>query len=248
MENHQRMDLQGMNSEPLQLADGKGLNSALWQVAGIPLGNDRFWLYDDKNAVLAIENDGVTIDIPRFSLSHDQVQIFDNPKYLILTKSSFSPNERGVIAFSCRMKAKISGGDPQDHRDGFAAFNVLDFNSAMVFDIISNGYRLWVIYERLLVPGMTTPEQAFTEVIPIERPLRPDAELDCTIIYDRRRNSAKYYIDGTLVHAVDDVPVAIEELQTGFGLITLQPIAGGKSTSCRGQGGRGHWREFKIWR
>jgi len=248
MGNNQQIALQGLAPERLQLTDRKALNSNLWQVAGIPLGNGRFWRYEDKNAVLDIGDDGVTIDIPRFSLSHDQVQIFDNPKYLVLTKSAFPPNERGVVAFSCRMKAEIKGGDPQDYRDGFAAFNVLDFNSAMVFDIISNGHRRWVIYERLLVPGMTTPEQAFTEVIPIEQPLGPNDEFECTIVYDRLRNSAKYYIDETLVHTANDVPVAIETLQTGFGLITLHPIANGKSTSCRGQGATGHWREFKVWR
>ncbi len=248
MENHQQTVLTGMNPEQLQLIDGKALDSIIWQVAAMPLGDGRFWRYEDGNAVLNATSGGFTIEIPRFSLSHDQVQIFDNPKYLILTKASYSPNRQGLIGFSCRMKAEIRGGDKNDYRDGFAAFNVLDFNSAMVFDIISNGHRLWVIYERLLVPGMTTQEQAFTEVIPIDRPIRPDDEIECTIVYSRKQNSTRYFVDGALVYTAKDVPIAIESLQTGFGLITLHPIANGKSTSCRGQGGTGHWREFKIWR
>jgi hypothetical protein len=232
----------------LELTSGGGLNSRLWMPAGVPLGDNNFWMYQDKNAKVGYGDDSVTIDISPFSLAHDQVQIFDNPKHLYISKDSFTPGRDGIIAFGCRMKAAITKNHADDYRDGFCAFNVLDFTTGMVFDIISNGGKLWVIYERLLMPGVTTEKEAFTHVIPIKKAVSDDDTLDCLTVYDSARNTVEYYIDRELVHTAENIPVKAESLQTAFGLITLHPIKNGKSISCRGQGGVGTWSDFRLYR
>jgi hypothetical protein len=238
----------GLSKSQLPTVKANNLNDDDWQVAGIPLGDGNFWIYQDRNTRIEFGMNEVEIDINRFSRSHDNVQIFDNPKHLFLTKSGFEPGSNGLLGFTCNMKSKIINGDLQDYKDCFCAFNVLDFGSALVFDIVSNGRKVWVIYERLHIPGLTTIEESFTKIIPINLAVSPDAILECGVIYDRINDSAEYYIDGKIIFRVERVPVKIDRLQTGFGIITLHPIENGRSVSCKGQGGRGVWGGFAVWR
>lgn len=240
-------EIHGKDFSHLPPVKSGNFNHHLWTPAGVPLGGEDFWMYQDKNAEISYPGEMMHVDINRFSLSHDQVQMFDNPKHLYLTKDSYKPGESARLAFSCLMRSNIHNGDIDDYRDGFGAFNVLDFNSGMVFDIISNGEKLWVIYERLLIPGLVSEKDAFTDVIPIDRRTHPDEILHCAVIYDQAALRAKYYIDFDLVHESPQVPVEVNMLQTGFGFITLHEIENGKSISCRQQGGRGLWGDFRVY-
>ncbi len=229
---------------PIPLASGHELNSDQWMIAGVPLGDGKFWMYQDKNAKVLLEGDQLSMDINPFSSSHDQIQFFDNPKQLYLTKSSFEPGTDGIIGFSCNMRASINGGNIDDHRDGFGSFNVLDFATGMVLDIITNGHKVWVIYERLFMPGVTTLEQAFTEVIPVDYAVKQNDFLKCLVVYERNNNAAQFFLDDKLIFTAENIPVKIQSLQTGFGFITLLPITDGHSVSCKGQGGTGTWGGF----
>jgi|WetSurMetagenome_2_1015567.scaffolds.fasta_scaffold45223_3 hypothetical protein len=239
--------LQMLAKTGLPLAQSGNLNSDIWQLAGIPLGDGNFWIYQDKNARILLDNNAINIDIARFSASHDAVQIFDNPKQLYLTKQEYSPGHHGIIGFSCRMQTELLNGNPQDFRDGFGAFNVLDFRTGMVFDIVANGSKAWVIYERLLIPGVTVAEQAFTHVILIDGIKQSGNYLDCSVIYNRNADSTEYYIDGVLVYRAEQIPAKVDCLQAGFGIITLHPIDNGKSVSCKGQGAKGSWSDFAYY-
>ena len=236
--------LLALTKEEIPLVSGGGLNSELWQLAGIPLGDGKFWMYQDRNTRILFKKNEIDIDIPYFSASHDSVQIFDNPKQLYLTKREYQAGQKGINGFSCKMKTRLINGNTNDYRDGFGAFNVLDFRTGMVFDIVTNGVKAWVIYERLFMPGITTLEDAFTEVFPIDRYIVTGNPLRCSVIYYRNSDSAEYYIDGILIHRAEKIPVKVDYLQTGFGIITLHPIENGMSVSCRGQGANGIWSDF----
>ena len=210
--------------ESIKLIENGKLNEQTWTISGVPLGNGNFWMYYDKNTRISFGDNSVKLDIRPFSLSHDQVQIFDNPKMLYLTRSGFAPGPQGKIGFSCRMTGHIVNGDTSDYRDGFAAFNVLDFATGMVFDMVTNGHKIWAIYERLFVPGVTTPDQAFTNMIPVKVATTPDNPLECAIEYDRNDDTAKYYLNRELVYQAENLSVKID---------------------CKGQGGIGSWSDFR---
>src|SRR3989304_3120329 len=114
----------GIKPTSIPLVSSGKLNDREWQLAGVPLGDGTFWMYEDRNARIMTGKDEIEIDIPQFSHFHDQVQIFDNPKQLYLTKSGFEAGTGGLLGFSCRMKAAVQNGNPKDYRDGFCAFNV----------------------------------------------------------------------------------------------------------------------------
>ena len=223
---------------------GSALDAAKWQVAAVPLGPDEFWFYRDDNAKVYCEYCLCTIDIPEFSKQHNEVQIFDNPKHLYLATRSWDTG-KGPLSFSTTMSGRVNG-DPDDYRDGFASFNVLDFASAMVFDIISNGHHLWAIYERLFIPGLTTEDEAFTEVIDLGIQTSPKDLHMLKITYHADANRVAYNVDGIDMLVRENIPVLVKQLTTGFGLITLHPIVNGKSVSCKGQGGKANWSAFSV--
>jgi hypothetical protein len=57
------------------------------------------------------------------------------------------------------------------------------------------------------------------------------------VTYDRAGGRVHYAVDGRERLVRENLPVVVQQLTPGFGLLTLRPIAGGKSTSCKGQGG-----------
>lgn len=220
------------------------LSDAHWQVAGVPLGDGNFWMYRDANAQIGCGGNRCTISIPRFSLSHDAVQIFDNPKHLYLSTHAW-PTAGGPLTFATTMAASVSG-DADDYREGFASVNVLDFATGMVFDIAANGKHIWAIYERLLMPGVTTEEEAFTEVVDLGVDTAPDREHEVALRVDAATRSVDYLIDGEVKLTRENMPVVPESLVTGFGILTLRPIEDGKSVSCHGQGATGTWGPFAV--
>jgi hypothetical protein len=215
-----------------------------WQVAGVPLGDGSFWMYQDQNAQVSCAGNRCSISIPQFSLSHNEVQMFDNPKHLYLSTHGW-PTAGGPLTFSTTMAANMTG-DAGDYRDGFASVNVLDFATGMVFDIIASGRRVWAIYERLQIPGVTTPDQAFTEVVDLGIDTARDREHEVSVVVDTSASSVDYLVDGEHRLTRENLPAIPELLLTGFGIITLRPIENGRSVSCHGQGGTGKWGPFAV--
>ncbi|OGC79605.1 MAG: hypothetical protein A2145_04975 [candidate division Zixibacteria bacterium RBG_16_40_9] len=143
------------------------------------------------------------------------------------------------------MGAVTHNGNSLDFRDGFASFNVLDFNSGMVFDFITTSEKIGIIYERLFIPGLIPQEQAFTEIIEIDKTSAGKLQ-KFKIEYEKAKNQVSFYLNGEKVHIQKDIPVSLDTLNLGFGLITLKPIQNGRSVSLHGQGGTGIWQNFKI--
>lgn len=216
-----------------------------WTIAAFPLGDGNFWRWEEPQARVKTGDGKLEITVSPYTRYHDQVQIFDNPKHLILGTQNFPVPEKGIISFSFKMGAITIDGHSNDFRDGFASFNVLDFSSGMVFDFIATSARIGVIYERLLMPGLTTPEEAFTEIVDVG-PNQPGCLSPCRIDYDSKEYKVDYWLNGKKILSHSDLPVQPGNLFMGMGLITLRPIANDQSTSLRGQGGTGLWTDIKI--
>jgi hypothetical protein len=121
----------------------------------------------------------------------------------------------------------------------------LDFTSGLVFDFIATSAKVGIIYERLLMPGLTTPREAFTEIVEVS-PNKPGQFSACRIGYSFQENRVDYWFNGSKVASRSDLPAKPRNLFMGMGLITLRMIENGRSTSLNGQGGTGLWSEIKV--
>jgi hypothetical protein len=214
-----------------------------WVVGEIRDGDQLIWRYADPNLQVRCADNRCTLEIPTFSLRHDQVPMFDNPKALYVATRSWDV-AREPLTFSTTLGARMTG-DAQDYRDGFAAFNVLDFASGSVFDIVTTGERIYAIIEQLALPGVETPVAPFTEMIDLGVKTEPLFEHDLRIEFDPVRRMARFWVDNALQLA-REVELDPRQLTLAFGIITLHPLADGGSTSVRGQGGLGVWGAFHV--
>src|SRR3989304_6507239 len=165
-----------------------------WTIAAFPLGNGEFWRWEEPDAKVKTGDGKLEITVNPYTRFHNQVQIFDNPKHLILGTRNFAVPEKGVISFSFKMGAITHNGDPDDFKDGFASFNVLDFATGLVFDFIATSTKIRVIYERLLMPGLTTPPEAFTEIIEVGK--NQSGQLfSAQIDYNFKENRVEFILD-----------------------------------------------------
>lgn len=226
---------------------GAELDPARWQFLEVPLGPDETWRYADPAAATVLADGAVSVRIPEFTLSHPAVQILDNPKHLLVSTEEFDLTA-GPRTFAVEMAAENLGVDGADYRDGFAAFNVLDMATAQVFDAIATGRHAYAIHERLFVPGVVDPADAFTHVV--HAPLAGEAvkagEFQrYSVTIDRAGERVDWRVGDALVYTVRAARLP-ERVRIGFGIITLHPLADGRSTSLRGQGLHARWREFTV--
>jgi hypothetical protein len=221
------------------------LDASKWTVAAFPLGDGNFWKWEEPGAKIKTGDGKIELSVNPYTRFHHQVQIFDNPKHLILGSGSFPVPQEGFISISFKMGAVTQNGNPDDFRDGFASFNVLDFASGMVFDFIATSNKIGVIYERLLLPGITAQKEAFTEIVEVARN-QPARLSQFEIRYGWLENRVEFLLEGKLVCSRSNLPAKPSNLSIGLGLLTLKMIENGRSSSLKGQGGTGIWSEIRI--
>ncbi|MEO3826410.1 DUF6081 family protein [Actinomadura sp. B10D3] len=227
---------------------GPGLDAARWEVLQFPLDDGGIWRLEEPEAKITVGGGTAEIRVDRYQRSHDTVQIFDNPKHLVATVDEFPVPRAGESVFSVQMAGHAIGGNPDDYRDAFFAFNVFDMRTATIFDHLVTGTRALVVHERLLVPGVVDPADAFTWLV--EAPLSV-GEIDTSrfheyaVVLDPGARRVRWQVDGRLAHEARDVDVP-ESVRIGFGLFTLHQLRDGRSVSLRGQGMSGCWRELRV--
>lgn len=217
---------------------GPKLDPEKWVTGAVRMGDEVIWTYADPGLVTTVGQGACELAIERFTLCHHGVQMFDNPKALYFSTKTWLVGDKPQ-SFHCRLAAAFTG-DVGDYRNGFASFNVLDFATGTVMDIVSNGHQLWAITERLDIPGLELPVPPYSEVVELNVATAPLREHEAEVCYDPAAHEVRYLVDGAVRYA-RHLPTAPTSLMLGLGLITLYPIENGASTSCRGQGGRGRF-------
>jgi hypothetical protein len=215
---------------------GPELDPTRWAYLEFPPGPDgTSWRCEEPSARTTTGDGLLTIHVERFERAHDQVQIMDNPKHLLLSTEPFAVPASSCLTVSAELGAAGIRTAPRDYRDGVASLNVLDLASGWVFDLCASGDAMFAIHERLPVPGVARP---FTHVV--EHPLAglaigPGRRHHCEVRLDAGQRTVDWRVDGVTVFDVRAVDIP-ERVTIGLGLITLHPIVDGVSTSLRGQG------------
>jgi hypothetical protein len=219
------------------------LNPELWAKGEMWDGDKLVWRWIDPGLKTVVSSGRLTLAVERYSLGHDTVQIFDNPKALYLSKQAW-PVGRRPVKFSCTLAADCTG-DLDDICNGFASFNVLDFATGTVMDIVANGRRLWSITERLDIPGLAGPPAPFSDSHDLGVASAPGLEHEVAVSYDPQAGEVGYFVDGA-ERQRRALPTRPASLMLGLGLITLRPLENGRSVSCQGQGGLGRWGRIAV--
>ncbi len=228
------------------------INPDKWVTAKLPLGNGKMWEYFDPNTVIRTGDGRCEITVNPFSRSHDSIQIADNPKTLFACREPLDLSGAQVLTLSADVGAESHDTNVHDIWDGFVTLNLFDFESGIVLDFLLNGRRVYALYERLYIPGVTDENTAFTREANLTVNSRPRQMHRCAFVYDRSRDTAEWRLDGELACRVVKIPAKVNRFFLGMGLMTLKPIAAPfpyyfpKSTSNHGQGMTGIWSNIRL--
>jgi hypothetical protein len=226
---------------------GPDLDAELWDPARLPLPTGEH-VPLDPNAEVAVGEGEVRVTIPRFSLSHDEFQSADSPKYLVFSTGEFElPTDRPAT-FAVDLAVENIGGDPADYRRAIAAFHVFDLTvTKRVFAACGTSTRVLALHEHLPLGGGGAGEH-FQHVV--ESPYEDfDDDFtrlrECEVTLDRSTSTAIWRVDGHTVYEAHGTLIP-ERVRIGFGIWTMQPIRDGRSRSLAGQGMDARWCLFRV--
>jgi hypothetical protein len=227
---------------------GPDLDAARWGPARLPLPTGGEHIPLDPNAELGVGEGEVRVAIPRFSMSHDEFQSADSPKYLVFSTREFELPPDQPATFAVDLAVENVGGDPADYRRAIAAFHVFDLAvSKRVFAACGTSTRVLAMHEHLPLGGGGAGEP-FQHVA--ESPYE-DFEDDftrlraCEITLDRSTSTAFWRVDGRTVYEANGTLIP-ELVRIGFGIWTMLPIRDGRSRSLDGQGMNARWHRFRV--
>jgi hypothetical protein len=210
---------------------------AHWQPASFPDGQGGTWAWAEPGAKVAVKRGWLELSVPRFTRSHGQVQIFDNPKHLLACARPIPVPDEGLWV-EVEMAGEVHHPKSDSWSDGFVSFNLMDFEHGLVLDGLATSKRTAVLFERLNIPGLVPQEQAFTAIG--EGPASQPGEVHrFRFEVEPGSRAVRGFVDGRQALEMRNIPARIRSFTPGFGLITLSPIRDGKSTSLHGQGATG---------
>jgi hypothetical protein len=218
---------------------------ARWAIAEIDHDGTRY-PYTDPNAVVCTGDGRLELTIRPFSRYHDSIQVLNNPKQLYVSTRRFPTPPGSEVTFASDMAITTYGQIPFNLRDAFGTMNLLDFSTGMVLDFAATNDTVFVVYERLLLPGTTTPEEHFTHRVVLEVDAGPGVAHRYDIAYDRDRGHARWFVDGELVYWAE-VPVEVEGFNLGMGLFSSREIDRyTRGEREHGQGATGRWGPWAV--
>jgi hypothetical protein len=200
----------------------------------------------DANARVATGDGALTVDIRPFSRFHDSVPILNNPKQLYVSTQRIPTPPGSRVTFATDLAVTTEGQIPWNLRDAFGTINLLDFQTGLVLDFAASNDTFFVVYERLLLPGVTTREDYFCHRVVLEVDTSPGQSHHVAIGYDAQKNHAEWFADGRLVYWADP-PVRISGFNLGMGLFSSREIHKyPRAEREHGQGAVGRWGPWTI--
>lgn len=216
-----------------------------WQLASVHHDEGEY-VYRDDNAKVRTGDGALEIAIQPFTAFHDRVQVLNNPKQLYMSTDRLTTPPGSVTTFATSMAITTEGQVPFDLRDAFGTINLLDFTTGMVLDFASTNDTLFVVYERLLLPGVTTPDEYFAHRVVLEVATGPGIEHQLAITYDRDASAARWWVGDELVYWAD-TPVPVEGFHLGMGLFSSRDIdRWTRAEREHGQGAVGRWGPWTV--
>jgi Family of unknown function (DUF6081) len=202
----------------------------------------------DPNAEVDVGDGELRVTIPRFSLSHDEFQAADSPKYLAFSTQRFDVPADRPATFAVDMAVENIGADPADYRRGMAAFHVFDLDvTSRVFAVCGTSTRAIALHEQLPLGGGAAAEPFYHVVESPYEDFDDDFTRlrECEITLDRSTSTATWRVDGHKIYEATGTLIP-ERVSIGIGIWTMLPIRDGRSQSLEGQGLDARWRRFRV--
>ena len=222
------------------------LDPERWTLAAFHAADGSLSAAADRNARVSTGDGALTVDIQPFSRFHDAEPILNNPKQLYVATRRFPTPAGSTVQFETDLAVTTYGQIPWNLRDAFGTINLLDFETGLVLDFAATNDTFYVVYERLVLPRVTTRDDYFCHRVVLEVDTAPGQTHHVAIRYDRDANLAEWFADGQRVYWAT-LPVAVDGFAPGMGLFSSREIHKySRAEREHGQGATGRWGPWVV--
>lgn len=222
------------------------LDSARWRVMATTGAGGEQVQYKDRNAQVHTGDGRLELTVNPFTRFHDTDPKQNNAKLMYQSVRRFSVPAAGVLTFEVGMGVRTYGQIPHDLLDAYGTVNLFDLQTGVVLNAAATGDTVYVVVERLVIPGVTQPHERYVHRVVLPVPTEPGLEHRYAITYRAQTSQAEFHVDGRLLYWAR-LPEPVAGFHAGMGLFSSRDLTRyPRAEREHGQGATGRWGPWRI--
>jgi hypothetical protein len=222
------------------------LDPGRWTVMSMVGADGVVHPYRDRNARVRTGDGRLELTVSPFTRFHDSDPRQNNAKHMFRSVQRFGTPERGSLTFRVAMGVRTYGQVPYDLLDAFGTVNLFDLDSGIVLNAAATNDTLYAVVERLVLPGVTRPEEHYIHRVVLDAPTEPGRGHDYAITYRAASSDVEFQVDGRTAYWTR-VPVPVTGFTAGMALFSARdPSRYTRAQREHGQGATGWWGPWRI--
>jgi hypothetical protein len=225
---------------------GAQLDPARWTILEPKDADGERHPYRDRNAQVRTGDGQLEVTVYPFTRFHDSAPLQNNAKQMYRSTDRIAVPTGGELSVEVEMAVQTYGQIPYDLLDAFATVNLFDLGTGVVLDVAATNDTVYAVVERLLIPGVTSPQEHYVHRVVLDVPTAPGREHRYAISYHADTSQAIWYVDGARRYWAQ-VPVPVQGFHVGMALFSARDlIRYSRAEREHGQGATGRWGPWTI--
>jgi 2-amino-4-deoxychorismate synthase len=225
---------------------GPRLDPGHWNLVEVKDADGIAHEYSDPNAMVRTGNGQLEVTVNPFTRFHDRVPMLNNAKQMYISAEPIGLDRGCETTFETTMAVQTYGQIPFDLLDAFGTVNLVDFATATVLQFAATNDTVYAVAERLVLPGVTEPDDHFAHRIVLDIATGPRQQHRYSISYDPGTSQATWLVDGARLYWAT-TPVPVQGFHLGMGLFSARDLRRyPREQREHGQGASGYWGPWCI--
>ncbi|GIF42941.1 DUF6081 family protein [Actinoplanes xinjiangensis] len=225
---------------------GDDIDASRWVTLVAEGADGQRFVYEDRNTRLRAGGGYLEVTVDPFSRFHDTDPKQNNAKQMYRSVRRFAVPAGGQLRVDVEMAVQTYRQIPYDLLDAFGAMSVFDLETGVVLNFAATNDTVYAVVERLLIPGVTGPDDHFVHRVVLPTPTRPGQAHHYAIVYDATTSEAQWHVDGHCAYWAR-TPARVSGFHVGMALFSARDLRRySRAERERGQGATGRWGPWRI--
>jgi Family of unknown function (DUF6081) len=222
------------------------LDPARWSIMSIAGADGETHRYQDRNARVRAGDGRLELTVNPFTRFHDSDPRQNNAKQMYRSVHRFGAPAEGELTFEVEMAVRTYGQTPYDLLDAFGTVNLFDLETGVVLNAAATNDTVYAVVERLVLPGVTRPDDHYIHRVVLDVPTEPGLEHGYAITYRAETAEVEFRVDGRLAYWTR-LPVPVTAFTAGMALFSARDMSRyPRAEREHGQGATGWWGPWRI--
>lgn len=222
------------------------LDPARWSIMSIAGADGQTHHYRDRNARVRTGDGRLEMTVNPFTRFHDSDPRQNNAKQMYRSVRRFPAPAEGELVFEVDMGVRTYGQIPYDLLDAYGTVNLFDLETGVVLNAAATNDTLYVVVERLVLPGVTTRDDYYIHRVVLDVPTDPGRVHGYAVTYRAETCEVDFHVDGRLAYWTR-LPVPVTGFNAGMALFSARDLSRyTRAQREHGQGATGSWGPWRI--